>query len=133
MPAVLPAATLLYDADCGFCQSIVNWISRQERGSKIHAMPCQFAVSSHAFPVTESDCRNSIHVFDLAHTQSIKAEAVATVLAILWDSKAPLRIARLPGMKQVLDIVYILVAANRHRIPGIKQWCAIDRTQKDQS
>lgn len=118
------ASTLLYDETCGFCTAIVQWVSRQERGNRVQVMPCQFALLTKKFNVTEQQCLSSIQLNLPDGTVLTKGQAVAQVLSLLWDSAWPTRIARVPGIRQVLDLGYTFIAVNRHRLPGIKQMCA---------
>ncbi len=122
--------TLLYDETCGFCTSVVQWVGRQKRGNLIQIQPCQFALVTGKFPVTSTDCVTSIQLFDDLGEKSTKGQAVASVLSTLWDSPWPVRIARVPGIRQIIDAGYTFVAVNRHRLPGIKQMCAAgDKSQ----
>ena len=116
--------TLLYDETCGFCTSIVQWVSRHKRGSRITVMPCQFALLTGNFPVTETDCLTSIQLYDAAGNVVTKGQAVAEVLSTLWDSPLPRKIAGIPVIRQMIDMGYTFIAVNRHRLPGIKQMCA---------
>lgn len=116
--------TLLYDETCGFCTSIVHWVSRQKRGNQITVMPCQFALLTSKHNVTERECMTSIQpIFPDGRTIT-KGEAVGDVLAVLWNSKWPARVVRWPGIRQAINLGYTFIAVNRHRLPGIKQWCA---------
>lgn len=117
-------STLLYDETCGFCTSIVQWVSRQKRGNQISVMPCQFALLTKKFPVSEEQCMSSIQLFDSEGEVTTKGQAVARVLGILWSSRWPERIATLPIIRPSIDLGYTFIAVNRHRLPGIKQWCA---------
>lgn len=116
--------TLLYDETCGFCTSIVQWVSRQKRGNRITVTPCQFALLTNRFDVTERECMTSIQLIRPDGSKTTKGEAVGDVLAILWNNKWPARIARMPIVRQALNLGYTFIAVNRHRLPGIKQWCA---------
>lgn len=117
-------STLLYDETCGFCTRVVQWVSRQKRGSEIRVMPCQFALLTGSHPVSETDCVTSIQLFNESGEVSTKGQAVARVLGVLWNSRWPERIAGLPVIRQTLDLGYTFIAVNRHRLPGIKQMCA---------
>lgn len=124
MAIATPTSTLLYDETCGFCTAIVQWVSRQERGNRVKVMPCQFALLTKKFNVTEQQCLSSIQLNQPDGTVLTKGQAVATVLSLLWDNAWPTRIARVPGIRQALDLGYTFIAVNRHRLPGIKQMCA---------
>lgn len=116
--------TLLYDEACGFCTSIVQWVSRQKRGNRITIMPCQFALLTSKYNVTEQECMTSIQLIFPDGRTTTKGEAVGDVLAVLWNSKWPARAVRWPGIRQVLNLGYTFIAVNRHRLPVIKQGCA---------
>ena len=122
--------TLLYDETCGFCTSMVQWVQRQKRGGEITVLSCQFALLTKKFPVTDRDCATSIHLFKPVGERTTKARAVADVLDIVWDSRWPTRIATLPVVSKVLDLGYTFIAVNRHRLPGIKQWCAAGESSR---
>lgn len=117
-------STLLYDETCGFCTTVVQWISRQKRGDQIRVMPCQFAMLTGSHAVTETDCLSSIQLFDSQGGHATKGQAVARVMGILWSARWPERVAKLPVIRQTLDLGYTFIAVNRHRLPGIKQMCA---------
>lgn len=117
-------STLLYDETCGFCTAVVQWVSRQQRGNQIRVMPCQFALLTKSHPVNDVDCMSSIQLFNAQGDLATKGQAVARVLGILWNSQWPERVARLPVIRQSLDLGYTFIAVNRHRLPGIKQMCA---------
>lgn len=117
-------STLLYDETCGFCTAIVQWVTRQKRGDRVHIMSCQFALLTKKFAVTEKQCLTSIQLNGPDGEVKTKGQAVAGVLALLWDNEWPLRIVRLPVFRQVLDLGYTFIAVNRHRLPGIKQMFA---------
>src|SRR5699024_9252360 len=121
---MMAESTLLYDETCGFCTAVVQWVSRQKRGNQIRVMPCQFAQLTGSHPVTETDCLTSIQLFDSNGELTTKGQAVARVMGILWNAQWPERIAKLRVINQSLDLGYTFIAANRHRLPGIKQMCS---------
>jgi predicted DCC family thiol-disulfide oxidoreductase YuxK len=54
------------------------------------------------------------------------AGAIVNGLAAINRIFAPLAwLYRLPGLRQIMDSVYSLVAANRHRLPGATDSCAL--------
>ncbi len=52
------------------------------------------------------------------------ARAIALALAVALRTPILLWPWRVPGVPFVLDRLYDLVAANRHRLPGVAPWCA---------
>ena len=119
----MPTHTLLYDETCGFCTSIVQWVSRQKHGNRITVLSCQFAHMTKKYPLTDENCLTSIRLYDESGNVLVKGQAVAAVLGILWDSRWPEKVLGLPVIRQLLDKGYTFIAINRHRLPGIKQWC----------
>lgn len=51
------------------------------------------------------------------------ARAVALALAVGRQARWPVLPWKVPGASWLIDRVYALVAANRHRIPGQTPWC----------
>ena len=52
------------------------------------------------------------------------AEGVNAVVAAVLGTAVPLFVYSLPGIRQLQDIVYYLVASNRSRLPGDHPYCA---------
>lgn len=51
------------------------------------------------------------------------ARAVGLALEVGREATWPTLAWRVPGIPWILDQVYALVAANRHRLPGETPWC----------
>ena len=51
------------------------------------------------------------------------ARAIALALAVGRDAAWPLLAWKVPGIAWLLDRVYAVIAANRHRVPGESPWC----------
>ena len=58
------------------------------------------------------------------HARYRGAEAVNAVVAAALGTAVPLFVYSLPGIGQLQDIVYPLVASNRRRLPGDHPYCA---------
>ena len=52
------------------------------------------------------------------------AEAVNAVVAVALGSAVPLLRYSLPGIRQLQDFIYYLVASNRSLLPGDQPYCA---------
>jgi predicted DCC family thiol-disulfide oxidoreductase YuxK len=52
------------------------------------------------------------------------AEAVNALVAAALGTAVPLFVYSLPGIRQLQDIIYSLVASNRSRLPGDHPYCA---------
>jgi predicted DCC family thiol-disulfide oxidoreductase YuxK len=121
-----PQLTLLYDGTCGFCARTVAWIQRRDRHQRIVAMPCQGAVRTGSAPVTLEDCGKSFWAITADSEVKGLGQGAALIVATLLDRTWPIAVARLPGIRQALDLGYRFIAHNRHRLPGIKGMCAVD-------
>lgn len=51
------------------------------------------------------------------------ARAIALAVAVAWRSRVPLWPWRVPGLPALADLAYGVVAANRHRLPGVTPFC----------
>ena len=58
------------------------------------------------------------------HAKVGGARAVGLALEVGRDATWPTLAWRVPGLPWLLDRVYALIAANRHRLPGETPWCA---------
>lgn len=115
-------ATILYDADCGFCQACVDWLA-----PRMHAPHPVF------HPLDSPEGRELRAPFGaVAEVDSIlriEAGALLTksdaVIALLSDCSFPWNLARLGRLapRRLRDSLYDLVARNRHRFS--KRRCRI--------
>ena len=120
--------TLLFDGTCGFCTRTVMWINRRDSRGRINIVPCQTAVEYHDVALSREDCATSIWAIRDGNVVAGGAQAAAIVWAVLIDASWPIQVARLPGVRQALDLGYRFIAANRHRLPGIKGMCSAGST-----
>lgn len=108
---------MLYDADCGFCQACVDWLT-----PRLHAPRPVF------HPLDSPEGRELLAPFGaVAEIDSIvrieagirltKSDAV---IALLSDCSFPWNLARLGRLlpRRPRDGLYDLVARNRHRFRG---------------
>jgi predicted DCC family thiol-disulfide oxidoreductase YuxK len=107
-------ATLLYDADCGFCRWSTEKILRWDRRGRLRAVPLQSAEASALLPGMDETARMaSFHLVDEDGVHS--AGAAAAPLAKLLPLGAPVAlIAR--AMPRTTERVYRWVANNRERL-----------------
>ncbi|HEU0164213.1 MAG TPA: DUF393 domain-containing protein [Thermomicrobiales bacterium] len=118
--------TLLFDGNCGFCTRTVLWVQAKDTQGRIDVIPCQVAVRNGTHDVSEGDCGKSIWAFTAEGHVEGGAQAAALVASELMGRRWPVQVAKLPVIKQSLDLGYRFIANNRHRLPGIKGMCAID-------
>jgi predicted DCC family thiol-disulfide oxidoreductase YuxK len=118
------ARALLYDADCGFCTSSVQWAVRL--GCQVEAIPWQAWPHLAEFGITREAATAALHLVD-GNRILIGHEAVAGTLR--RSSHFAVRIAgRALGSKPLRPLgrrAYAWVAANRHRLPGSTAACQV--------
>ena len=120
---------IIYDGDCGFCQSTVNIIKGLDWLGKFEFFPFQSkGVLEKYTQVTKEMCEKEIF---LIHPNGnfyggydafrIMAIFLPLTFLISW-------VFFLPGITQVGRIVYKTIAANRHRISlSSNNKCKIDK------
>ena len=135
--APMPSPILIYDGNCGFCSSTVQFILRHERRCTLRFAALQGAFAS-ALLAEHPELRelDSVVWFESAHEGSselvlVKTDAVIRIsiyLGGLWRLAAVMRF--LP--RALRDASYDFIARRRHRIPGVSSFCLVpDATNMD--
>jgi predicted DCC family thiol-disulfide oxidoreductase YuxK len=115
---------LLFDGDCSFCTSCVEWMRRHIRRLDT-TVPYQFA-DLPALGVTSEQCEQAVQWIGADHTVLSAHVAVAQVLIDAGTGWAVIgRGMLLPGLRQLSGVVYRWIARNRFRLPGGTPACAI--------
>lgn len=131
---IVSKATLLYDADCGFCRWSADRVSRWDRRGNLRVVPIQSAEGD-ALLGTMDDERKlaSWHLVDEEGTLR-SAGAAAPSLFRLLPGGRPIAVAasRFP---RTTDRLYRLVARNRGRLGRMlgENACAVDPARRPQS
>lgn len=124
-PAVLPANVVLFDGTCNLCHGAVQFVLRRDRRARFHFASLQSAAGR--------------RVLAAAGAPAVLPDSLALVQdgRIAWKSDAALRIARglrwpwplfavfLVVPRPLRDLVYDLVARNRHRWFGRRSSCMV--------
>ena len=116
---------LLFDGDCAFCTASVTFLQRHIR-PKARIIPWQHADLG-TFGVSERECQESIQWFAAPGARPLtQGRAVAAALRT-GSAPWPLvgRLMQAPGIVQVANAAYRLVAANRFRLPGSTPACRL--------
>lgn len=115
---------LVYDGDCAFCTSAVNFIERRVR-PRCEATPWQFA-DLDALGTTRQRAEYELLWVGPAGRIDGGAQAVARLLLSAGRGWAVLgALLSLPPLRWVAHGVYRLVANNRGRMPGGTPACAL--------
>jgi predicted DCC family thiol-disulfide oxidoreductase YuxK len=125
------AATLIFDGDCGLCTRIVGWLQNQGAADVVAFAPFQSepAEMAAAGLAVESAARAAYVLEPMAKGWRLHrgAAAVSFMLRALPGPANQLwrvigRTYFVPGIREVWDLVYLLVSRNRHRFSA---WCGL--------
>lgn len=116
---------LLFDGDCAFCTASVNFLKRYIR-PRAQITAWQRADLAE-LAVSEQECQKSIQWF--AEPGSAAVTEGRAVAAALRTGVTPWplvgRTMQLPGIVNLANVAYRLVAANRFRLPGSTPACRL--------
>lgn len=126
METMTGCPTLIFDADCAFCQTALAW--GQQRLDMPEAVGFQVADLA-AFGLTLDQARRSIWLLD-GDNRWAGAQAAAKILRLQpglgWRALGT--IAAVPPCSWLAAASYRLIAHNRHRLPGGSAACAYPET-----
>ena len=118
--------TLVFDGDCGFCTASVNWLKRWCRPA-VRFVPWQ-TLDLAAHGLTEAQVTTAVQWLPVSDHAPIRSGAAA-VARVLLRSRWPWRpvgaLMRMPPISWLAAVVYRIVSANRHRLPGSTPACAV--------
>ena len=116
---------LLFDGDCAFCTASVHFLKRYIR-PRAQITAWQRADLAE-LAVSEQECQKSIQWFAEPGSAPVtEGRAVAAALrtgATPWPLVG--RTMQLPGIVNLANVAYRLVAANRFRLPGSTPACRL--------
>ena len=95
-----------------------------DRNRRVTAVPFQKSGVPASVGLTVDECEASAWAIASDGSRYRGAEAVNAVVAAALGTAVPLFVYSLPGIRQLQDIVYSLVASNRSRLPGDHPYCA---------
>jgi len=124
---------LIFDGDCAFCTSCVQWIRRHLRRHP-EIQPWQ-TTDLETLGLTVARCTEALQFVDAKARIHSGERAVARLLIHVGSGWGLVgRIILVPGIRPVAGWIYRRVAANRHRLPGGTPACQMpgpDRPQMD--
>ena len=113
---------VLFDADCGFCTASVRFMQRPLIRADVVAEPFQTHDLA-ARGLNSTDCAATLHVLADAKVYT----GAAAIARVLRASRTPWPVLgvllRVPGLSQLAELLYRIVARNRHRLPGATASC----------
>src|ERR671916_2622122 len=113
-----PQLTLVFDGACGFCTRSVRLLKALDRNRRVAAVPFQKTGTPASVGLTLEECKASAWAIASDGGYYRGAEAVNALVAAALETAVPLRLYYLPGIRQLQDFIYSVVASNRSRLPG---------------
>jgi predicted DCC family thiol-disulfide oxidoreductase YuxK len=114
-------ATLLYDADCGFCTRTARWLEARAIGADVIPIG-----TAHLDLVDARRAEREVPFVDAAGRVSYGAAAIVAALRHCPPRFAWVGAVCSPRLiRPVLDAIYAVVARNRHRLPGGTAMCSL--------
>src|SRR5215208_7490422 len=101
----------------------VRLLKALDRNRRVTAVPFQKSGVPASVGLTVDECVASARAIAPDGSRYRGAEAVNAVVACALGVKVPLLLYSLPGMRQLQDFIYYLVASNRSRLPGDRPYC----------
>jgi predicted DCC family thiol-disulfide oxidoreductase YuxK len=115
--------TLFFDGECGVCTRARNVLDRWDKHSRIHTVPLQQPGTAERLGVEPGQLLSQVWWLSADGQRCGGAEAVNAALATVFDTRIPLVLYRVPGIRQLQDATYRWVATHRHRFRGTTLWC----------
>ncbi len=116
---------ILFDGDCNFCNSSVNFVIKHDKQGVLKFLPLRSLAAKQLLEQyrLESDSENSFVFIEngFAYTRSTAALKVCRYLNALW----PWCYGSIILPKFLRDSIYNVMAKNRHKWFGNKQDCLI--------
>ena len=95
-----------------------------DRNRRVTAVPFQKSGTPASVGLTLEECEASAWAIASDGGRYRGAEAVNALVAAALGTTVPLLVYSLPGIRQLQDIIYSVVASNRSRLPGDHPYCA---------
>jgi predicted DCC family thiol-disulfide oxidoreductase YuxK len=101
----------------------VRLLKALDRNRRVTAVPFQKRGTPASVGLTLEECKASAWAIAPDGERYRGAEAVNASVAAALGSTLPLLVYNLPGIRQLQDLVYSLIASKRNRLPGDTPYC----------
>lgn len=118
---------MLFDGDCGICQTTANWVARLDRRRhRITCLPAQRAPLAELHPgLTLAECLKAVQVVTPDGQLHAGWDAVVALAPALWIVR-PLEWAdRVPALRRLCERAYDWIARNRYRLSRGDRSCPV--------
>jgi predicted DCC family thiol-disulfide oxidoreductase YuxK len=123
LPVVPGQAIVIFDGTCDFCTRSVRFVRWLDRQRRLAFVPFQKPGVPEAHGLTVADCERAAWTVTPDGRRYPGAAAVNVALAVALGTRLPWVLYRLPGVRQVQELAYALIARNRARLPGDTPYC----------
>jgi predicted DCC family thiol-disulfide oxidoreductase YuxK len=101
----------------------VRLLKALDRNRRVTAVPFQKSGIPASVGLTVEDCKASAWAIAPDGDRYRGAEAVNALVAAALGTAIPLLLYYLPGIRQLQEFIYSLIASNRSRLPGDQPYC----------
>jgi predicted DCC family thiol-disulfide oxidoreductase YuxK len=101
----------------------VRLVERVDRNRRVTAVPYQKPGVPASSGLTLEVCKEAAWAVSSDGRRYRGAGAVNVSLAVATRTTLPLLVYALPGLRQLEDLAYDLIAANRNKLPGVEPYC----------
>jgi predicted DCC family thiol-disulfide oxidoreductase YuxK len=102
----------------------VRLLETLDRNRRVTAVPFQKSGVPTSVGLTLQECKASAWAIAADGRRYRGAEAMNALVACALGTAVPLLVYYLPGIRQLQDFIYSLIASNRSRLPGDRPYCA---------
>ena len=95
-----------------------------DRNRRVTAVPFQKSSVPASVGLTLEECKASAWAIAPDGSRYRGAEAVNALVAAALGTAVPLLVYYLPGIRQLQNFIYSLIASNRNRLAGDQPYCA---------
>jgi len=115
----------IFDGDCAFCSSAMRLLRRMTK-DRISSQPFQH-LTPNDLQLTLEQVQSAVHyIRDLERFSGARAIAEYLIDSrTIWSIAG--RVMKLPVLLSFAEMVYEVVASNRHRLPGGTPECELPR------
>jgi predicted DCC family thiol-disulfide oxidoreductase YuxK len=102
----------------------VRLLKTLDRNRRVTAVPFQKTGVPASVGLTLEECKASAWAIAPDGRRYRAAEAMNALVACALGTAVPLLLYYLPGIRQLQEFIYSLIASNRSRLPGDRPYCA---------
>ncbi|MDX1971854.1 MAG: DUF393 domain-containing protein, partial [Candidatus Sumerlaeia bacterium] len=118
---VLPKPVVLYDGSCNLCVTAHDQLRALDREETLDWLDITEESTRKRFPnVDWKRAEDEIHLIHTNGRMTTGSRAVADIAELLGGElgKTAVKLLKLPGMQNAADLIYGIIAENRHNLFG---------------